>query len=60
MNGASRSWNETVNTFPADAYTPTTRASTSTFDQLVRVLEDDDSDEDEALFLHGFFQLVFA
>jgi hypothetical protein len=58
ITGASRSWNETVDTFPEEIGaddTPTPRTSTSNFDQVVRALEDDDDDEDEALFSYTAF-----
>jgi hypothetical protein len=57
ITGASRSWHETVDTFPEEVgadNTPPTGTSASTFDQVVRVLEDDD-EEDEALFFFAAF-----
>jgi hypothetical protein len=58
ITGASRSWNDTVDTFPEENGaddSPTPHTSTSTFDQVVRALEDDDDDEDEALFSYTAF-----
>jgi predicted nucleic acid-binding Zn-ribbon protein len=58
ITGASRSWHETVDSFPEEIGaddTPTPQTSTSTFDQVVQALEDDDDDEDEALLSYTAF-----
>jgi hypothetical protein len=54
-DGVSRSWHET-DTFPEEdgAHETTPPRTTSTLDQVVQALEDDD-DEDEALFSYTAF-----